>query len=542
MLAQKLGLVSAASAAPAAAADATQPAAPASSDSAVQDAAGQDAATTQQELDEQLAGAVLAQDEVELNMEAAQVRTGAAFARPVFAELEDAREQFIQQLDEIGQDESAAPHVQEFIPAVLPALRVGIRLIGRPRVMGFLSQLIAKLVGNLIGPQHAPALSRAIVDAGFKLLNLEVPESEVPRLAASAVAATVEETIGRVAALPDYVLDNQELLEGFALEAFEQAAAANLPALFSHATYRQRPELLEAGINAGWVLLPLRGRKRYKRCTRMFTVRVSPHMADEIESFEGEALSDYLHDQLGVAEGDEVDARVSLYETLPGTSLADIARGERESLGTGLSDETNAAQFHPLTPQAASVMLGKPGLGRAWPATSSPHSLAAGQRVYHLATGARPLTVPGHGQRPRLRRRFHTRVTLDRPQDRIRVCVFLSEVKAQKLAQRLRDASNLGAISAAFHRWMGRRLVHIFLRGARAGCASWTPACGRGRPLMRRWQLAAIGAPGVHGEAARVAGAAFAEFVKTQSQRFLAASEDTADGVTFVSSSTTRKG
>src|SRR5262249_51043137 len=157
-------------------------------------------------------------------------------------------------------------------------------------------------------------------------------ESEMPRLASSAVAATVEETIGRVAALPDYVLDNQELLEGFALEAFEQAAAANLPALFSPAVYRQRPELLEAGVNAGWVLLPLRGRKRYKRCTRVFKVRVSPHMADEVESFEGAVLSDYLRDQFGMAEGDEVEAQVSLYETLPGTSLADIAHGERDTL------------------------------------------------------------------------------------------------------------------------------------------------------------------------------------------------------------------
>src|SRR5262249_4660891 len=155
---------------------AAQAAAPASSDgAAVQDAAGQGAATTQQELDEQLAGTLLAQDEVELNLEAAQLRAGAAAcAKPVFAELDDAREQFIQRLGEIGQGESAAPHVQEFLPAVLPALRVGLRLIGRPRVINFLAELLARLIGKLIGPQQAPALSRAIVDAGFKLLNLEV--------------------------------------------------------------------------------------------------------------------------------------------------------------------------------------------------------------------------------------------------------------------------------------------------------------------------------------------------------------------------------
>ena len=53
--------------------------------------------------------------------------------------------------------------------------------------------------------------------------------------------------------------------KGFALDAFEQAAAANLPAVLSEATYKQRPELLEAGVNAAWLLMPLRGRKQYKR-------------------------------------------------------------------------------------------------------------------------------------------------------------------------------------------------------------------------------------------------------------------------------------
>jgi hypothetical protein len=43
-----------------------------------------------------------------------------------------------------------------------------------------------------------------------------------------------------VASLPAHILDNQELLEGFTLEAFEQAA----------------------GVNAVWILMPLRGRKR----------------------------------------------------------------------------------------------------------------------------------------------------------------------------------------------------------------------------------------------------------------------------------------
>lgn len=335
-LAQKLGF-SQAKPAPASTDSANSagaaPSAPTdSAGSPVQAAAGDDAASPQQELNEHIAAALLAQDEVELELEAAQFSSPSGMAtRPVFADLEDARERFIHELKSLGPDESPAPHIQNFLPALLPALRVGIRLVGRPRVVNFLAELLAKLIAKLIGPEQAPALSRAIVDAGLKLLTLEMSEAETARLAPAAVAATIEETISRVASLPDEVLDNQELLEGYALEAFESAAAANLPAVFSEATYRRRPDLLEAGVNAGWVLLPLRGPKRYKRCTRSFHVSVSPQLAEEVESFEGATLAEHLQDQLGLDEGEQVGAQVHLYEALPGTNLVDIARGEREN-------------------------------------------------------------------------------------------------------------------------------------------------------------------------------------------------------------------
>ena len=336
------------------------------------------------------------------------------------------------------------------------------RLIGRGKVVNFLAQLLAKLISKLIGPEQAPALSKAIVDAGLKLLTLEMSDQEKSGLAASAVAGTVEETINRVASLPDHILDNQELLEGFALEAFEQAAAANLPAVLSEATYQQRPELLEAGVNAAWLFMPLRGRKRYKRCTRAFKVRITPHMAEEVESFEGVPLSDYLQDQLGLPEGAEVEAEVHLYEALPGTTVADIAGGESETAGLGASDEATVSQLHPLTEEAASALLGKPGLGRSLFRGSDRQNVASGQRLFHLdISGRRPLTVPGKWHRRRVRRLFHINVTLDGPQDQIRVCIYLSEVKAQKLAVRLRQQSHAGSLAVGFSKAVARRLSHI---------------------------------------------------------------------------------
>ena len=540
-LAEKLGLVTPKPAEPAPAAatsgavgDAAVP--PENAGAPVQAAAGSDLAAAQQEFDQGIAEALLAEEEVEINLEIARLRNGStSAATPVFANLDDARDRFIQELDNLRPGESPEPHVQNFLPAVLPALRLGMRLIGRPRVVNFLSPLLAKLISNLVGPEQASALSRAIVDAGLKLLSLEMSDQEKSGLAASAVAATVEETINRVASLPDHILDNQELLEGFALEAFEQAAAANLPAMLSEATYRQRPELLEAGVNAAWILMPLRGRKRYKRCTRAFKVKITPHLAEEVESFEGVPLSDYLQDQLGLPEGAEVEAEMHLYEALPGATLADIARNERETPGLGASDEATVSQLHPLTPEAASALLGKPGLGRSQLQGSDRQNVAAGQRLFHLAIpGRRPLTVPGKFGRRRVRRLPHINVTLDGPQDQIRVCIYISEVKAQKLAVRLRQQSHAGSLTVSFNKFVARRLPRILhghrpkrLRIVHPGIPPGQSPASILQKLpgivpqvfitkMQEWL--------VHG---------FSEFIKTQSQKFLAATEDPEHGLTL---------
>lgn len=535
-LARKLGLAApppAPAPEPAGTADTT-----ATTDAAapVQDAAGAGAAGTQQELDEHFAAALLAPDEAELEAEAARVQQEAARGAPaVFANLDDARERLVAELEALEPGASAEPHIQQFLPAVLPALRLGLRVAGRKRVIDFLAQLLARLTAKLIGPEHAPALSRAIVDAGFKLLSLEVPEggNDARRLAASAVAATVEETAARVAALPDAVLDSPELLEGFALEAFELAAAANLPPLFAPAVYRDRPQLLEGGVQAGWVLLPLRRGARYKRCTRSFKLRLTPYMAAEVESFAGAPLADHLQDQLGLPEGAEVEAELELYETLPGTSLSDITRGERERLGSALSDEANAAQLHPLTPQAASTLLGQPGLGRPLPAQNDAQRLAAGQRFYRLSIpGRHLLTVPG--QPARARRLLHVRVVLDQVQRQIRVCVYLSEVKAQKLAERLRAAAHLGAVSANFRRWVGRRLERVLLGQAFGRLRAVHPGLRPGPVAPGAW--AAVPAPARQALMGRLQEwlvLAFADFAKNQSAAIAAAAQDAADGVTL---------
>jgi hypothetical protein len=501
--------------------------------SPVQATVGAEVTEIQREFDESLAEALLADDQHELELEAARERSASAPAAPVFTNLEDAREQFMQDLESLKEGENPAPHVENFLPAILPVLKIATKMIGRPRVVNFLAGILGKLISKLVGPAQTPALSRAIVDAGLKLISLEQSEATEERLATSAVAATVEETVTRVASLPEHILESPELFEGFVLEAFEQAAAANLPAVFSDATYKKRPELLEGGVNATWVMLPLR-RPRYKRCSRTFNVRLTPHIAEAVESFEDAPLSEYLQDQLGYAEGDEVEAEVHLYEVLPGNTLADIARSETETPGLGASDEATLAQLHPLTHEAAGVLLGTPGLGRRLPAWSNSRNVAAGQRVYHLAVGRRPLTVQGRGKRMRVRRLVRLDVTLDTAKDQMRVCVFLSEVKAQRLAVRIRQKSHVGSISVGFDRLLGRRLPPI-LRGKRprrlrlqhAGVA---PGAANGPALEK---LLTPVPPVFIAKIREWLVQAFTDFLKTNAQKFLAASEDPADGVTL---------
>ena len=497
-------------------------------------AAGPDVTEMQTEFDEQLAEALLADDVQELELEIARTRSAAAVSSPVFTNLDQARERFVTDLEQLKEGENPAPYIENFLPAVLPALRIAIRLIGRPRVVNFLAGLLGKLIGNLVGPAQAPALSRAIVDAGLKLVSLEASVEEEARLAPSAVAATVEETVSRVASLPEYVLEDQELLEAFTLEAFEQAAAANLPAVFSQATYRRRPDLLEGGVNAAWVMLPLR-RPRYKRCSRTFKVTITPHVAEAVESFEDAPLSEYLQDQLAVGEGEDVEAEVHLYEVLPGGTAADIAHAESETIGLGASDEATVSQLQPLTHEAAGALLGAPALGRTLPPGANIRTVMGGQRLYHLAiANKRPLTARGRRGRPRVRRLARVYVTLDHTKDLVRVCVFVSEVKAQRLAVRLRQQSHAGSLTVGFHKLLSRRLPPILQGKRRMRLKIVHTAVPRGSASdAYLGKLPTIVAPAFVARLQEWLVQGFAEFVRTQSQKLIAAAEDPADGVTL---------
>ena len=318
--------------------------------------ATEDVGRIQDEFDHRIAELVFARDDMqrELLVAEAMVKARDLYPSPL-SELDQARDRFVRELMELEAGQDPAPVVERFIPAaLLPALKLGLKVVGRRKVVNYLAKYVAKLIARLVGKQYARPLSRALVDAGLRLIHLEATPEDEMRAAGEAVAATVEETVRNVAALPEDVLEDEELLEASVLEAFEEAAAANLPDVLSEEIYEQRPDLREAEhFKSAWIMQPLRGPKRYKKCTRIFDISVTPHVAQAITTFGGHTLAEFLQDRLGLPAGRPVKARIHLYEAVPGTSAPVICRYETEIPGLGTAGRGVSTQLHPLTPTAA---------------------------------------------------------------------------------------------------------------------------------------------------------------------------------------------
>ncbi|MEV7346288.1 hypothetical protein [Streptomyces sp. NPDC093544] len=495
--------------------------------------AGYDVTELQLAFDQQVADLVFAENEAALELEVAHAVAPPQPASATIGGFEKAQEEFIAELRALKEGEDPTPLVEGFLPALLPVIRMGFQLGGRKPVVDFLARLVGKLIGRFVGPQYAPALSKAIVDVGLRLMGLEVAADE-ERAAPAAVAATVVDTVRQVAALPAEVLDDPALLEAFALEAFEQAAAANLPPVLPDAVYRERPDLRPTGTVRGcW----LPGR-RYKKFSSTFATTLTPQQAEAVVTVGGATLADFLHEQLGVAPGDTVEADVHVYEAVPGTTLSELAATEAATVPGLAGGEQATAQLHPLTPDAAGLLLGEPRLGRpvSAKAMGSRRVLDLGQRMYHLAVpGRRPLLVQGAGGRAVIRRHSSVHVVVDFPAGTVTVRLFLGESRAQKLAIHLRQAGHAGTAAASLNAFLARglraalsgrvrgrvRLVHEALTPEQAlgtGLRALAPAAGEALAgKLQTWLATAL-----------------TGFFRDHGARFVTATEDTRDGVTVV--------
>jgi hypothetical protein len=405
----------------------------------------------QQEFDMLLAGFLFAESEAEQELMLAETSTAVEQETDDrLNRLDQAREHFVDGLGRLKEGESAAHLVENFIPAILPMVKLGLKFYGRPKLVKFLAKFVARLIKRWVGPKYTAPLSRAIVDLGLRLINLEATPEDEQRAAGEVVATTVEETVRRVAALPDHVLDNEELLEGYALEAFESAAAAYLPPVLPEKVYHNRPNLRESSSTKGtWLLRPSGRRKFYKKFTGMSEVEIGPHMAQEIKTWGGVPLAFFLQDRLSIPAGKAVNARVHLFEAIPGTWLSRIAKYENHVTGLGTTAKSAWSQIHPLTPAAAAVLLREPGLGRSVKPRYlvNPLNVRVGQRFYFLEIPAESAAYTAPTASPTaVGRCCSTHLIMDFPGQRLQVKLFLGEAEAQEIAVNLRSQVPLGTV------------------------------------------------------------------------------------------------
>jgi hypothetical protein len=239
-------------------------------------------------------------------------------------------------------------------------------------------------------------------------------------------------------------------------------------------------------------------------------------------------LANYLQEQLGLAAGDDLEAEVHLYEAMPGMLLGDIAQFEANGNGGGPSSE----EFHPLSPEAAALLTGEPGLAgeirRATAGTAK--SLGVGRRFFRVTVPGQRVAARPSGQGKRRRRRQSSvRAVFDFPGDRIRLQVFLAERRAQELAATLRKGGHAGVVALALKGLTAAttgnvtgqlRLVHEALELHEARGAAMRrlpgPAVRALNGRIGEWSLGPLG-----------------EFFGKYAARLVAATEHAADGVTI---------
>jgi hypothetical protein len=394
--------------------------------------------------DTEITGLFFAPGEVEQEDLLAQSVADAGTTSDTLAELDDARSRFVTRIASLGEGEDPTPLMEEFLPALLPALRIGIQVVGRPKVVSFLARYLGRLIAPYVGPQITPVLSQAIVDAGLRLLTLETAEDvaaeagaePTPRVAGEAFANVMEDTVRRVCELSDEELEDELALEMAAYEGFQEAVAASFPAELLDPS----SEYLETRAPTGvWVSMPRGGRARYRKFPHVFPVTITPQVAKAIRTFGGKNLYSVLRDRAG--RTGVIHGRLHLYQAVPGSRVGRILRAEHR-LGRTTAGR---AGMHPLTREAAGLLLNEPGLGRevAEAYLDRPEPLAVGERLYYLEVpGASTVT----------RRSSGATLALDLRTDEIRLALYLGESDAQAIAVRLRRKEPLGASLAALRR------------------------------------------------------------------------------------------
>lgn len=342
--------------------------------------------------------------------------------------LSQARGEMIDQFSAAGDRQDMTPAIEQFAPAVFLALRTGIRLVGRPKVVGFLARYLAGMIQRYVGPAHAPQLANAIVDTGMRMISLEAEAQDAAGEAApAALASVIEDSIRRFAENDSFVFENDELAQVAAADAFSEAVATHFP----QQEVREEVQLAPS-LGGAFVTRQPRGLRSYAKYNRTPEIQISSRAADAIPSFGGTSLGA----QVRAAGGRfPLRARMHVYQTRPGSTVPAMLRHDRRSGVPGMV-------AHPLTPMAAGVLLREPGLGSAVPRRflRSHRRVAAGQRIFVLE----PLAgAPINQSAPAPGRAW---IAVNAAKGQVTAGFYLSEPEAQNVAEAIRKGQGHGAL------------------------------------------------------------------------------------------------
>ena len=372
--------------------------------------------------------------------------------------LDVARQQFVNELKNLQPGQSAAPAIEQFLPAAIlalqPVIKIAISIIGRDKVIDFLANLLAQLVSKYVPSEIAKPLASKIIDVGMSVIGFETYETNRADVAYEAIANTISDTVRNMGGLNETVLNDEEALAEVTLEAFETAVGNNFPAQYV------RENLRTSSTNGVWVLKPRQGAHKYKKFSQVFNVTIDPPTARALKTFRGIPLANFLKDKLGLDPSKPIQARVHLFEAIDGSWLSHISKHEKLP-GLSSIKRQSYVQFHPLTTNAASLLLKEPGLGMDFSSrfTNNRYRIAVGQRFYFLEiNGARvkvhvpvkdvktlsattpavagSLTVPNSGD---------IQAVINFVKSEILINYFFSEEEAKELVEKLNRNDYLGA-------------------------------------------------------------------------------------------------
>ena len=362
--------------------------------------------------------------------------------------LAEARGALIDRLRDADEAEDLAPAIEQFVPALLGALRLGVRVVGRPRVVRFLAGHLAQTIGKWVGPNLKMPLANAIVDTGLRLVSLEAQAPERTDEAGPAVlAATIEDTLRLVAENEDFVFEDEDLLHQATANALGRAVASNFPARFVRPALQPAPSI-------GGSFIPRRPRtaRSYRKYSHVPEVELTRHVADALPSFGGVSVGARL-----AAAGVQfpIRARVHIFEAAAGTSIPRLARTDGALAGLGRG---GTVYLHPLTVPAATLLFREPRLGIRVPSRflRSHRRIAAGQRFYFLepigAQAASLISTPrvGSNHQPgRAAAPTQGWVVVDLRRSQVRVALYLSETEAQTISAAVRQGRGSAALLTA---------------------------------------------------------------------------------------------